>query len=99
MIGAAACVALIGAQSASATTVTIGSPMTVAQPPLGVGTLRTLTITALPEPGAIVAAPANGTVTSWSVSGAIGGPLRLRIVRPLGGGLFTGAGTSSAGTI
>jgi hypothetical protein len=98
-VAIAACVPLFGAAPALATTVTIGSPMTVAQPPIGFGTSRTLTITALPEPGAIVSAPANGTITSWSVSGASGGPLRLRIVRPVGGGLFTGAGTSSAGTI
>jgi PASTA domain len=94
----AACITLSGAALAPAKTVTIGSPMTAAQPPIGFGASRTLTITALPEPGATVSAPANGTVTSWSVSGAIGGPLRLRLVRPVGG-LFTGAGTSSAGTI
>ena len=93
-----ACVALTGATAAPAKTVTIGSPMTVAQPPIAFGTSRTLTVTALPEPGAIASAPANGTITSWSVSGASGGPLRLRVVRPVGG-LFTGAGTSSAGTI
>lgn len=45
-------------------------------------------------------APVNGTVTSWSVrSGAASSDsVALRVVRPLSGGLFGGAGTSTAQT-
>ena len=98
-MGAAACVALLSAHSASATTVTVGSPFTATLAPTTFSGTQTVTIASLSEPGAIVAAPANGTITSWSVVGATGGPLRLRIVHPLGGGQYTGGGTSAAGTI
>jgi hypothetical protein len=42
-----------------------------------------------------VSSPVNGTVVRWRIR--VGGSTRLtnlRIIRPLGGGLFTGAGTS-----
>jgi hypothetical protein len=44
--------------------------------------------------------PFDGTVTSFSVNaGSAGGTVRLRVLRPAAGGLFTGAGTSQAGTL
>jgi hypothetical protein len=95
----AAVVALTSPAAAMAKVVTIGSPMTQSMPPLTFDTYRTGTNTMLPEPGALAAAPANGTVLSWKVVGASGGPFRLRIVKPFGTGMYTGAGTSSPGSI
>lgn len=98
-MAAAACVALLGAQSASATTVTIGSPLPGSLAPTPFVGTQTVTTTSLSEPGAIVSAPANGTITSWRVVGAQGGPLTLRVVRPVGGGKFTGGGKVNSGPI
>ena len=44
-------------------------------------------------PGGLTS-PVNGTVTSWRARGNMGANLQLRILRPAGGGAFTGAGTS-----
>jgi hypothetical protein len=49
-------------------------------------------------PGGL-ASPVNGTVVRWGIR--VGGSTRvtnLRIIRPLGGGFFTGAGTSASVT-
>lgn len=44
--------------------------------------------------------PFDGTVTSFSVnSGSTGNKVQLRVLRPAGGGRFTGAGTSQAETL
>ena len=44
--------------------------------------------------------PFDGTVTSFSVnSGSAGNHVQLRVLRPAGGGQFTGAGTSPAETL
>jgi hypothetical protein len=49
-------------------------------------------------PGGI-ASPVNGTVVRWRIRvGDVTGVVNLRIIRPLGGGLFTGAGTSASVT-
>jgi hypothetical protein len=52
------------------------------------------TIAPLANPIGQVAAPFDGVVVRWRVFGdSRGSGFRLRILRPLGGGLFTGAGT------
>jgi hypothetical protein len=44
--------------------------------------------------------PFDGTVTSFSVNSASsGGTVQLRVLRPLGNGQYTAAGTSAAGTL
>ncbi|MBV9817544.1 MAG: hypothetical protein JOZ07_04255 [Solirubrobacterales bacterium] len=44
--------------------------------------------------------PFDGTVTGFSVnSGSSGGTVRLRVLRPAGGGQYTGAGTSASDTL
>jgi hypothetical protein len=49
-------------------------------------------------PGGIVS-PVNGTITLWRIRAAgASSPTALRVIRPLGGGLFTGAGTSATVT-
>jgi hypothetical protein len=50
---------------------------------------------ALQAPGG-VSSPVNGTVVRWRIRvGDSTRPTNLRIIRPMGGGLFTGAGTST----
>ena len=46
-------------------------------------------------PGALAASPVDGVILRWRTRGNyIGGPFRLRVVRPVGSG-FVGAGTSA----
>jgi len=42
-----------------------------------------------------VTAPFDGVIVRWRMRAVVTGSFRLRVVRPLGGGLFTGAGTSA----
>jgi hypothetical protein len=90
---------MVGPAAAAANTVTVGSPLTAALPAAPFGGQLTAVNTALPEPGALVAAPGNGTIVSWKVIGASSGPLKLRVVHPVTGGHFTGAGKVSSGPI
>ncbi len=55
----------------------------------------TLVQQTLPDPSVVLAAPADGTVVSWSVIGS--GTLKLRVLRPVGGSVIA-AGTSAAAT-
>jgi hypothetical protein len=57
-------------------------------------TAKTFIPTSLPEPGATLVTPADGTIISWRVKGAPPAKLRLRIVKAAGGGQFTGVATS-----
>lgn len=49
----------------------------------------------LAEPEALVTAPTDGAIVDVGLAGAQGGPYRLRILRPLGGSVYLGAGTSN----
>ena len=89
--------ALLAGASAQAATVTIGSSLGPNLSPRPFNQVGTIVQTALP--GATLVAPFNGTITSWQVLGASGGPLKLRVVHPLGGNVFTGAGTAASGPI
>ncbi len=43
--------------------------------------------------------PIEGTIVTWRIaSGSGNSPVRLRVLRPAGGGKFTGVGTSALGT-
>jgi hypothetical protein len=46
----------------------------------------------------VVTSPINGTVVSWSVVQAAGGPFKLRIIQPNGGLSVTAVGTSTGAT-
>ena len=89
------------ASSASAVSVTLGPPTLTGfssgytcLPPC---TNLTLSQTVFATPGSRLSAPADGTVTSWGVLGTPnGGTLHLRVLRPVAGGQFTGAGRSAA---
>jgi hypothetical protein len=90
----AAILALGMATTAQAAPVTVGSPLTQAFESVKFGEIGTVAITGLPEPGAHAASPVTGVITSWHVVGAVGGPFRLRVIRPATGG-FLGAGSSA----
>jgi hypothetical protein len=99
LLAAVAAWALVGAASAQAAIVTVGSPLTGAFSSVGfIGSDATLANFALPEPGANVTSPVTGTIIRWRITQASGGPFRLRVLTPGGGTTYTGAGTSPPGT-
>jgi hypothetical protein len=89
---------LIGGASAQGATqtVTLGSLLGSNLSPTPINSVVTISQNSLP--GATLVAPFNGTITSWKVIGA-SGTWNLRVVNPLGGNLFTGAGIASSGPI
>jgi hypothetical protein len=99
LLAAAASWVLIVPASAPAAVVTIGSPLT-ASFSFATGFSNSLTVTnlVLPEPGANVTSPVSGTIVRWRITGASGGPFRLRVLTPGNGMTFTGAGTSESRT-
>ncbi len=86
---------LLLATSARAATVTVGSPLTQPFEPTEIHGVGTVMNSSFPEPGALVASPISGTVIRWRISGAEGGPFKLRVLRPASPETFTGAGTSA----
>jgi hypothetical protein len=101
VVAALATVALASETSALASTITIGSPLTAAFTPTAIGggsTATTSLNSSLGEPGAQVASPVTGAIIRWRIIGASGGPFTLRVLTPLGGTTFAGAGTSGPGT-
>lgn len=97
IVGAMA-LALMATGSAQASTVTVGSVFPPGSTPTAFSQVQTFFNTALPEKGANLTSPVNGTVVRWRVQGAEGGPFRLRILRPNGSGAYTAAGTSNPAT-
>lgn len=92
--------ALTAPAAASATDVTVGSPLTaVVETNTPPGTCPTNTDCILFSAGVSgpsAVAPTDGTVDQWRVrAGSAGSPVRLRILRPNGVGGFTAAGTST----
>jgi PASTA domain-containing protein/IPT/TIG domain-containing protein len=90
--------ALVAAAAAQASTVTVGSVLPPGSSPAEFGQVETFFNTALPESGANLASPVNGTIVRWRVQDAQGGPFYLRVLRPNGSGGYTAAGTSNAAT-
>jgi len=88
------CAAAALPASASAVTITLGPPSLSSSDPFascGVGnscTTKTFVPTAVP--GATLATPADGTITSWRVKGVLPYRLFLRVVSAAGGGRFQG---------
>lgn len=84
---------------AQASTVTVGSPLTGAFAPAeyGAGGPITMFNSALPEPGANVTSPVTGVILRWSITGAEGGPFKLRVLTPGTANKYTGAGISGGG--
>jgi hypothetical protein len=98
MIAGVAAWALLIAPSAQATVVTVGSPLTASFSPFGYGSVLTVSNLTFPEAGAKVTSPIDGIVVRWRITGASGGPFRLRVLTPVSGTTFTGAGTSAPQT-
>jgi hypothetical protein len=93
LIAAVAVVLALLVPGAQANTVVVGSQLTTPGFSLEVfGPLATVTNSALPAP-MTAASPVDGTVTNWSVIGS--GQLTPRVIRPTGGGTYTGAGTGT----
>jgi len=98
---AAALVSLLALVPASATaeTVTVGSPLTGSFTkvtfciPLCVGANQKIDV-----PGAKVTVPYDGTVTRWRTILGEGGAFRLRVLRPDGSGEYVFVGTSASET-
>jgi hypothetical protein len=62
-------------------------------------TLSQATLAADRQASGGIVSPVNGTVTLWRIrAGGSSTPTALRIIKPLGGGLFTGGGTSATVT-
>ena len=81
--------------------VTIGTNLTGPADEINPGCSVACTIvnTAVPSDTAAggLTSPVNGTVTSWRFKSiTLGGSIALRILRPVGGNSFTGAGTSAS---
>src|SRR5258706_12192584 len=89
--------ALAVTSSASAATVTVGSPMTASFPSSHTcfGGGCNLAIAALPESGANVTSPVSGTIVEWRFVNTGTGSYTLRVLRPAGGGQYTAAGSGS----
>jgi hypothetical protein len=98
LLAAVAAWALSAAASAQASIVTVGSPLPASFTATPIGGSLTAINSTLPEPGAHVTSPVNGTVVSWRITGAAGGPFNLRVLRPAGGKNYKGAGTSAPQT-
>jgi hypothetical protein len=93
------------APSSSSAAVTIGSNLGRAPdgPPGCAGGTCTFALGSLTNPSYAapngVTSPVNGTVTTWRIrAGATSTATSFRVIRPLGGGLYTGAGTSATVT-
>lgn len=84
------------ASTATATTVTVGSPLTTtftASEVLNPGTIMNASIGL---PGANTVSPVTGAIVRWHLTDAQGGPFRLRVLRPAGGSSFTALGSSAS---
>jgi hypothetical protein len=97
-VAAASAWALLAAGAAQASTITVGSVFPPGSTATEFGKVQTLFNTALPEKGANLVSPVNGTIVRWRVQDAEGGPFALRVLRPNGSGGYAGAGTSNPAT-
>jgi hypothetical protein len=86
--------ALVAAGAAQANTITVGSVLPPGPTSEPVGEVQTFLNTALPEKGASISSPTNGTIVRWRLQGAKGGPFYLRVLHPNGVGAYTAVGTS-----
>ena len=87
-LGLALAVASVWALSvagvAQATTLTVGSVFSTEAVKKPLKTVATYLNTALPEKGASLTSPVNGTIVRWRIQDAVGGPFFLRVLRPSG---------------
>lgn len=88
-------VGLLGATSATASTITVGSVLPEKQTPTEFGQVQTFFNVALPEKGVNLTSPVNGAIVRWRVLGAEGGPFYLRVLHATGTGAYSASGTSN----
>jgi hypothetical protein len=91
--------AFLSPASAQAASVTVGSPLTASFSAGNCLQNCTFVNLSLPEPGAMVTSPVNGTIVRWRIIG--GAPMpgyAIRVVHPAGGSSYSGAGTSTLET-
>jgi hypothetical protein len=83
--------------TAQAVPVIVGSPLTQTFSPSQFNVVATVANVALPEPGARIVSPVSGAVVAWHLTGAEGGPFKLRVLRPVPGapGVYLGAGSGA----
>jgi hypothetical protein len=83
--------------SAQAAIVTVGSPLSAAFTSTEAGISAATSVNLqLPESGAHLTSPINGTIVGWHLLDASGGPFRLRVVHPLVPGTVMATATSAA---
>ena len=88
----------LGAGSAQASTVTVGSVLPIEYTSTPFGQVKTMFNTAIPERGANLTSPVSGAIVRWRIQGAKGGPFYLRVLHPNGAGAYSSAGTSGGAT-
>ena len=93
-----AALALLAPASAAAEVVTVGSPLTTSLPPESIGSVVSIVNAQLPDLGANVTSPISGTVVRWRITGAVGGPFKLRVITPHADGTTTFDATSAPQT-
>lgn len=87
--------ALVAAAPAQGATITVGSVRTDVSASTNLGSSSSLTVAnLLVGSGGSAVSPVDGTIVRWHVTGAVGGPFYLRVLRPSGGGMI-GAGRSA----
>jgi hypothetical protein len=97
LVAAAAAISVCLAPAAEAATVTVGSPMNGVNDGgfLGNnGSDTTVANLSLFDPAAHVTSPVNGTIVQWRVNTLGTGVYALRVLRPAGTGVYSGAGSA-----
>ena len=89
---------LVACNSALASVVTVGSPLTQDFGAVPFSEAITTTNSVLPELGAHVTSPTDGVIVRWRMLDAAGGPFKLRVLRPVGGTSYIGVGRSDPET-
>lgn len=84
------------ATTATAKPVVVGTPFdTEFTKLIRATTAATFSNLSLAKPEAFVTSPTDGAIVDFAFAGAQGGPYRIRVLRPLGGNVYLGAGTSN----
>jgi hypothetical protein len=93
--------ALAFAPSGQAATITIGSPLSAdfSLAVINFAGPETVANVILPEPGAQVSSPVEGTIVRWRMLDSKGGPFRLRVLSRNADGTYTAVATSAPQTV
>jgi hypothetical protein len=98
--GVAVAIAIASAGATTSQTVTLGSASGTPSTNICVASFKCTYVPFTGVSSPALQVPFDGTVTSFSVNaGSAGGPVELRVLRPAGGGKYTGAGTGPVKTL